>query len=235
MKRPGFTVIEVLCVVSVIAVLIALVVPALSGSRARADSTLCLSNVRSISQQQHACAADLKEAWPNVKESGDVDSRIYGFDLNSTGYRFRAISQVHMRMAPLIPRYWDERSGFTQWSCRRRLIRFSGGDDDAGFTPNPAAAGVVSYHQPVGMIADPVIWHRDASALRSNAPAHVRRVYLHEFIFPSQKVSFSELFAMHGNGQPASGSPDTLNAGCVDGHARIVKPPDARMSLRYEG
>jgi len=138
-------------------------------------------------------------------------------------------------MAAMVPDLWSEESGYEPWSCRRRLTRYTGNSIGAGFAQNPLDAGIVSYHQPAAMFTDPLLWRADGQERRQDASEWARRVPLHEFTFPSQKVSMSELFAMHGNQQPASGMPDALNAAFVDGHARVVRPADAARASTFEG
>ncbi|HEV8377877.1 MAG TPA: prepilin-type N-terminal cleavage/methylation domain-containing protein, partial [Tepidisphaeraceae bacterium] len=49
-KYRGFTLVELLVVIAIIAVLIALLIPALSGVREQANRIKCMTNLRSIGQ-----------------------------------------------------------------------------------------------------------------------------------------------------------------------------------------
>lgn len=49
MKRNGFTLVEIMIVVAIIAIVLAVSVPALVKMRQRADQKVCISNLRTIS------------------------------------------------------------------------------------------------------------------------------------------------------------------------------------------
>ncbi len=79
MRRLGFTLTELLVVLSILAVLGALAVPALRGALDRADRTVCLSNLRQIGQAMHEFVTDRGHypaaEWPIEDASGRVVER----------------------------------------------------------------------------------------------------------------------------------------------------------------
>lgn len=83
--RRGFTLIELLVVISIISLLIAITLPALSNARQQARITVCLSQMRSISQGIAVYTVDSNSFYPDgprgrrmptwIAESGSYDLR----------------------------------------------------------------------------------------------------------------------------------------------------------------
>ena len=67
MKAKGFTLIELLVVIAVIAILAALLLPALQGARARATLTACLGHARGIGQAVQSYVAQSDDILPPGK------------------------------------------------------------------------------------------------------------------------------------------------------------------------
>ena len=70
-RKIGFTLVELLVVIGIIAVLISLLLPALSRAREQSNRMKCLANLRSLGQALYLYANDFQDRLPNGNPPGD--------------------------------------------------------------------------------------------------------------------------------------------------------------------
>jgi prepilin-type N-terminal cleavage/methylation domain-containing protein/prepilin-type processing-associated H-X9-DG protein len=75
----GFTLVELLVVIGIIALLISILLPTLSGARERANRVKCAANLRSIGQAMHEYATENHGQYPRTRFNGVGDGPRFFF------------------------------------------------------------------------------------------------------------------------------------------------------------
>jgi prepilin-type N-terminal cleavage/methylation domain-containing protein len=86
-RRLGFTLVELLVVIGIIAVLVGMLMPALTRAREAANKTACLSNLKQLHLYMTLYAADSKRSIP-IGYWGSVKGANYLFHYNHVGTEY---------------------------------------------------------------------------------------------------------------------------------------------------
>ena len=77
-RRPGFTLVELLVVIGIIALLVAILLPALNRAREQSNRTKCLANLHSIGQAMYLYANGQRDKLPNSNPATSYDYTLGG-------------------------------------------------------------------------------------------------------------------------------------------------------------
>ncbi|MCA9294570.1 MAG: type II secretion system protein [Phycisphaerales bacterium] len=248
-RRSAFTLIEVLAVVAVLAILVAITVPALRGARSQADVSKCMSGLKQALLLHASASASNGGTWANLLGPGDEPKFFdpHGFTVASALYADTVVDNVtgwHYALGNAVT--GGHELEFNEGvSCPIVLSYFlsqpeSGTVAGSWLTSYPGEASVFSFRYSLALVTRAELWDPALTPEeRSNPDDFRKRVGVHEVKTPSGKVALYEPADWHGKDgifapphEAASAPPSSkANVGFCDGHVARVRVRDAVAPL----
>lgn len=161
--RSGFTLVELLVVIGIIAVLISLLLPALTKAREAANRAQCLSNLRQIGQMYYLYANQYKDQIPlGVRSNVMQDNYTVRYTGNGQYYSFGQFYRANLIKSPAVL-YCPSRAGDMVYEYNSVLNPWNPDNPPGSFTGGTyTRAGYGMRPQNENM--RPVLWRTGAGS-----------------------------------------------------------------------
>ncbi|GJQ29774.1 MAG: hypothetical protein HBSAPP03_16580 [Phycisphaerae bacterium] len=220
-----------LAVIAVIAVVLALAIPALSASRERGRSTACTSSLRQLVQCGTMFSADYKDGMPNVflRPEFVVGPNLANITLDGTVWGVGYFAQVFWWHGPFIGYAFEAATAGGVPACP--TVRRALGAD----WPNGSLLSF-SYYYPVTNITDHRLWSAAHPERRETSDAWRRFVKVSDVLVPARKIYFAEQAKYHVRYATRvwEGAAGSINTASIDGSARTLRVSELAPALPYD-